>query len=249
MLPGVGTTTERMIWEQGVASWNKLINIDALRGISRRRLSTLQEIAADISARLEGGCKMDLMPLIPRAEQWRFLGEWNSVYAALDVECVSAGRDRTPVMISIQKGFSECTTLVRGDDLCWRSFSDALRGARIVITFNGSSFDLPILKEHGYRLPSRAVHIDLRRFCRRAGLYGGLKDIERTLGIGRRRELEFSTEEQVAYLWRIWERLGRCNALSLLQEYNQQDVKSLVLLSRYLYDRLSRDARRETCQT
>lgn len=52
-----------------------------------------------------------------------------------------------------------------------------------MITFNGGPFDLPFIRRQfpGIKLPP--AHIDLRFFLRQLGLRGGLKAIERRLGL------------------------------------------------------------------
>ncbi|HEX5691133.1 MAG TPA: ribonuclease H-like domain-containing protein, partial [Roseiflexaceae bacterium] len=62
----------------------------------------------------------------------------------------------------------------------------ALDGVDTVVTFNGSSFDLPIIRKRLYAdLKRDFEHCDLLYVCRRRGLRGGLKRVEAMLGIGR----------------------------------------------------------------
>ncbi len=71
------------------------------------------------------------------------------------------------------------------------------------------------------------------------GLTGGLKQVEKTLGIQRCREVEYMTGEEAVYLWRIWERKGRPNALKLLKRYNTEDTENLKPLADHAYRTLS----------
>ena len=64
---------------------------------------------------------------------------------------------------------------------------DALPGRlgelRVWVTFNGGSFDLPVLRHAFPGLPRPVLHLDLKPVCRRIGLGGGLKSSEDRLGI------------------------------------------------------------------
>ena len=106
------------------------------------------------------------------------------------------------------------------------------------MTFNGSSFDLPILSYHFPLAVPRVPHFDLRHACRRVGLTGGLKSVEKQMGIARAREVEFVTGEEAVYLWRAWERSGRPNALKLLKRYNEEDTVNLRPIAEHTYEML-----------
>ena len=81
-------------------------------------------------------------------------------------------------------------------------------------------------------------HVDLKHTLRRLGHTGGLKRIERELGIERDRRGEYMTGEDAVYLWRLWERRGKKNALDLLIEYNSEDCRNLKTLANYTYRNL-----------
>lgn len=238
MLPGIGLRTERSLWMQGIDDWSALLRTERVRGISGGRLRSLKSDAALMCDLQKRGRLGELSEHLPPGERWRLLHHWDGRFAAIDIEVAGEGREVRPVMMSVIRGFDDCRTFVSGDDLSWRSVGDSLRGVDFIVTYNGSSFDLPVLARNGFPVDGH-VHIDLRRYAARAGLPGGLKRIEPALGIHRPREVEFSTSEQVSYLWRLWEERGSKNALDLLTRYNQQDAATLVKLSEYIYDRLS----------
>jgi hypothetical protein len=241
MLPGVGVRKERSMWDQGISSWQQLLGARRITGISARRLDELKEISRTIVKLRSAERAKEIGVLLPSRERWRLLGTWDDSYAALDVEAVRSNGSYVPVVISLKRGCRRPKTFVRGDDLSWRTLKEHLSGVDFLVTFNGSSFDLPLLEDSGYSVGDQ-LHLDLRGYCHRARLRGGLKDIERHLGISRSRELEFSTSEQVSYLWKAWERRGSKNALDLLIKYNQQDVDSLPQLAGCIYRRLAEEA-------
>lgn len=112
------------------------------------------------------------------------------------------------------------------------SLEEALRGIDTLCTFNGESFDLPVLRRaFGLGLLERCRSLDLSMECRRAGRRGGLKRIEDGLGIPR--SLRGVTGYDAMVLWQRWERGDRV-ALETLLQYNRDDVVNLALLERRL---------------
>jgi uncharacterized protein YprB with RNaseH-like and TPR domain len=137
-------------------------------------------------------------------------------------------------MVGILK-HGKMTTLVRGRDLTQAAIGEALEGVNMLVTFNGSSFDLPMIEhEFPFSVP-RVPHYDLRHVCPKAGYHGGLKSVEQQIGISRPQELEYVTGEQAVYLWHLWNRKGNRNALNLLTRYNAEDVKNLEPLAEIVY--------------
>jgi uncharacterized protein YprB with RNaseH-like and TPR domain len=118
-------------------------------------------------------------------------------------------------------------------DICRDSLLDALSGAEEVITYWGHRFDLPVI--------SRAMGIDLRRLfqsrdladhCHRHGLYGGLKHVEKALGIWR--ETDGMSGSDALMLWERW-CSGDADALRRLLKYNEEDVVNLYILEKELW--------------
>lgn len=121
-----------------------------------------------------------------------------------------------------------------GDDITPTAIWHVLEGVTTIYTFNGSSFDLPFLAwKPGVDLRSRFEHHDLMYTCRRAGLRGGLKRIERALGIDRSDLPEMDGHDAVL-LWRKYLDEANSSALELLLEYNRADVENLYTLRNIL---------------
>ena len=110
---------------------------------------------------------------------------------------------------------------------------DALEGVRTLVTFNGSSFDLPVIRRRMYLdLRQDFDHCDLLHVCRKRGLRGGLKRVEIMLGIGR--ETAGISGWDAPRLWQRYETVGDQKALRTLLDYNREDVVNLAVLEAHL---------------
>ncbi|HWQ15160.1 MAG TPA: ribonuclease H-like domain-containing protein [Roseiflexaceae bacterium] len=110
---------------------------------------------------------------------------------------------------------------------------EALEGVRTIVTFNGSTFDLPVIRRRMYvDLKRDFEHCDLMYICRRKGLRGGLKRVETLLGIAR--ATTGITGWDAPRLWYRYEAAGDRAALRTLLEYNREDVVNLARMEECL---------------
>lgn len=113
-----------------------------------------------------------------------------------------------------------------------RSVLKSLKGATEIITYWGHRFDLPMIERClGINLQMVFRSRDLADDCHMRGLYGGLKAVERKVGISR--ETEGMDGNDAMRLWELW-LAGNREALDLLLKYNRDDVINLYHLERIL---------------
>ena len=234
LLPSVGSGTERSLWRKGIRHWDDFLAAGSIGGFSRERKDRLDAMLAEARGFLDGGHSGYFSRMLPSGEHWRLFREFEENVAYLDIETDGLRRDSRVTVVGIHRN-GRTRTLVRGLDLSAESLSSELEGSRLLVTFNGRSFDVPLLEYNfPFALP-RIPHFDLRHGCARIGLRGGLKRIEKEIGIARPMEVEYVTGEEAAYLWKLWERRGKENALKLLRRYNEEDTRNLEPLARYAY--------------
>ena len=109
----------------------------------------------------------------------------------------------------------------------------------VVVTFNGSGFDLRFLRLTFPDLRFPPIHIDLRWVTPRLGMKGGLKEVESKLGLRSAAEIEDLTGYDATVLWAKHLR-GDKKALESLIQYNTDDVVHLKAIMEVAYDKLSR---------
>lgn len=151
------------------------------------------------------------------------------MHAYLDIETTFSG---SISVIGIYRPDSGTTQLV-GSGVNDLHLYESLAGVSTIVTFNGSSFDLPVIRKRLLAdLRSEYAHRDLLYVCRRQGLRGGLKLVEQRLGIAR--ETAGITGWDAPRLWQRYETYGDRSALDVLLAYNYEDVVNLALLEAIL---------------
>ena len=115
------------------------------------------------------------------------------------------------------------------DTLSVQSLLDTLRYVEELYSYNGSKFDLPFISAKlGVNLKQYFRHTDLMYDCWQHKLKGGLKVVERKLGIERRlREIDGYIAVQ---LWHEYINNNSRSSLETLLEYNSEDVLNLRIL-------------------
>jgi uncharacterized protein YprB with RNaseH-like and TPR domain len=158
--------------------------------------------------------------------------------AYLDIE---TSFDGTITVVGLHAEDRGVIQLVGGkvtDVSVWR----ALEGVDTICTYNGSRFDLPVIRRRlGLDLAKEFRSHDLMYDCWRNGLFGGLKRVEEQLGIARRSRGIDGWDAM--RLWSRYEDGGDRDALEILLAYNRDDVLNLPVLEALLSEREASDAR------
>ncbi|GGF87140.1 hypothetical protein GCM10010924_13580 [Rhizobium wenxiniae] len=157
-------------------------------------------------------------------EQLALCHEYPQDILFLDIETTGLSHYYDEITIIGWSFDGKASTVVKGtsaDDFR----QDAAR-AKVMITFNGIRFDQRfILQElEGIELPKH--HIDLMYLCRRVGLTGGQKAIERELKLSLRDGLGDVDGFAAVLLWHEYLR-GDVSSLQKLIRYNRADIGAM----------------------
>jgi len=239
ILDGIGPKRESTFWRLGLETWDDFIEEPKPKGISEARKIQMDSQLAIAKQRLEDGDSSFFADHLAQRDQWRCLREFGRSIAYLDIETTGIS-SRSPITVLGVYDGTRMHTLVRGINLNHENISAILSSVSILVTFNGSSFDLPMIEHNFPGTVPRVPHVDLKHSLRRLGLTGGLKAIEREMGIERDHRVEYMTGQDAVYLWRLWEKQGKKNALDLLTEYNSADCANLKTLADFAYRSLKR---------
>lgn len=232
-LPGIGPATEAELWRRGVVDWAALRRAVPTRSAEARR-GLEAAIAASERALAEGDAAW-FGARLPEREHWRIYPEFRGRTAFLDIETTGLSPYEGIVTVVTVHGGGTTRTFVAGEDL--EELPAHLGRFSVLVTFNGSRFDVPFLAMAFPQLVVPPVHIDLRFLLYRIGLAGGLKRIERTVGLGDRTGVEGIDGLQAVRLWQEYRR-GSSSALERLVRYNRADTTNLEPLLGLAVDEL-----------
>jgi uncharacterized protein YprB with RNaseH-like and TPR domain len=238
-LAGVGHGIETSLWSKGITKWSEFLSQKRIPRISEERKNTMDMALLESSERLRDSDSRYFNSRLSQRNSWRLLKDFEARTIYLDIETTGISVWSPVTVVGIYDG-ARMHALVRGRNLSGRNLQSILSSADLLVTYNGKSFDIPVLRNQFPGHIPDVPHVDLRHIFSRLGYSGGLKSIERELDVSRDRRVELMTGADAVYLWRLWESKGSANALELLLEYNAADCKNLQYLARHAYKALKR---------
>ena len=224
-IQGIGVKTEQKLWESGFTDWNS-VSQGALHRFIPKRSGLLHAGIEESIRNLDENNPAYFGDRLQPGQAWRMFPEFRSSIAYVDIETTGLDRGRDEITtIALYDGRS-IRVYIQGENLV--RFADDIQDHRILVTYNGKSFDVPFMERYfGARL--NHAQIDLRYILKSLGFSGGLKRCERRLGMDRG-DLSEVDGFLAVHLWDRYKRRGDVKALESLLAYNVQDTINLERL-------------------
>ena len=229
---GIGPKTEQALWGRGIRRWQDFLDHKKpVLSPTKDRLIR-RDLEDSLAHRDDIGFFNDRLPA---GEKWRLFDKFKHRAAYLDIETSGYDPWNNDITVIGLYDSDRVQTFVNGKNL--DAFEVAVADYDLVITFNGACFDLPFIQRSfpGISLPKG--HIDLRFVLKKLGHEGGLKKIERDLGITRSDEIDGVDGFEAVRLWHRYQR-GDKKALQTLISYNNADIMNLEPLMELAYERM-----------
>jgi uncharacterized protein len=238
-LPKIKANKEKSIWQQGIKDWDAFVSAERVKGISPRLKKEYDKLILEAKKVLYEDDSAYFLDKLPTTETWRLYDYFKDEAIFLDIETSSSTNINSYLtVIGLFDGINT-KTMIRDVNLDINALRNELKKYKLLITFNGSAFDLPYLNKKYPNLLPKIPHIDVRHLASKAGLKGGLKDIERQLNITRSNLIvERLYGGDPFKLWRMFKGSGDDYYLKLLVEYNEEDVINLKKITEFSIKKL-----------
>jgi len=239
-IPSISPVCERGYWSNGVLSWQSLLNARDLFGDGPPP-EVEQQLTASHARLAEGNARW-FEERLGSDKAWRLAADFDDGRTAfMDIETDGAeasilrqGEDAPggTTVCAVWDG-QEARVFLRNRDL--HELPAYLSKYKVLCTFNGKAFDLPYLEGRFGKGFFPGAHLDLRPITAAVGLTGGLKKIEKQIGIERPADIRRFSGYDAVKLWGAFRR-GRKDALEPLARYNLADAVNLQALLRVAYN-------------
>ncbi len=235
-LPGVGPAFDATLRAAGIQTWNDALTMNLPCGPTKA--ANLRAGLEESLSRLARGDARWFGKALAPARQWLLFPHFRHSAAYVDIETTGLSWPEGQITtIALYDGI-RVRTYVQGENL--EDFADDILEFKLLVTWNGRCFDAPMLRRT-LNIPldkGSMAHLDLLPVFRSMDLRGGLKKVEKALGLSRG-ALDGVDGWAAVLLWNEYERLGDRRVLETLLAYNVADVLSLEYLAEFAVRRLS----------
>lgn len=223
---GIGPARLARLHELGIRSWTDVLQRQDV--LSAAGWSPLAEECRRCLAALDAGEIRYFTSRFAPRDRWRILSHFLDQASYVDIETIGLEHDAAITVISCWHD-GRLHNFVEHENL--DEFLELLDEIRLLVSFNGSSFDVPRILDafHIPELP--CAHLDLRWICFHQGQMGGLKEIANRAGIVRPADLHSADGELAVRLWFAWRDDQDVAARELLIRYCAADVLMLMMLA------------------
>lgn len=218
---GISARREQELWSARVWNWEKfeaierpqqLLFDDAVGRMAEAKQALAIKDVEHFARRLD------------KSEHYRIALTFPDDCLFLDIETTGLSRYYNHITVVGWSRGSDYGFFVRGQSD--ESFRKAVAQAKCLVTFNGTLFDIPFIKQEFSDVVFPLVHVDLRFLAKRVDLTGGQKEIEKKIKFGRRGAAKGLTGELAPVLWHRYIQ-GDLEALRGLLNYNAADLRGM----------------------
>jgi uncharacterized protein len=227
-LPDYGPRRERRLWESGISGWDDFLGRFGSSSY-HKALCTRLASSKDALARADAGF---FASALPRGETWRAFPSFRKI-AYVDIETTGLAPETDYMTVAGVYDGRNVRSYIHGKNI--QDLPRDLAGFDMVVTFNGSMFDIPFIRKSfpGIRIPP--LHVDLRFLLASLDVRGGLKRIEQQFGMEREGDLKGLNGYDAVLLWQRYLKRRDPAALDKLVRYNAADITNLKALLEWAY--------------
>lgn len=227
-LPSIGRKTEKSFWKSGIQTWDDYLQKESQSSLFfDKTLSILKDSFESYEKK-----NIDFFAqTLHKQEYYRLALSFPEEVLFLDIETTGLSSYYDYVTMVGWSKKDQYDYYIHGlSDIS--KLKETINSSKIVVTFNGSIFDIPFLKAHFDSLNFPIAHIDLRFLARSNGLEGGQKNIEEIIGFKRSKTLSQTDGFVATLLWDEY-KWGKKTSLEKLIAYNHSDIEGMKAILDY----------------
>lgn len=233
-IEGIGPKKESLLWEEGIIDWeDTLEKIDyyAMPGSIREALKN--ELPKSIY-NYKSKNYFYFLKKFPPSIMYRLYPLFMEKTVFLDIETTGIKPSKAHITVIGCYDGKDIRVFVHGRNE--HEFLEYIKNYSIIVTFNGSCFDIPFLERY-FAKTIKSAQIDLRFLLKDLGYTGGLKKIEQDIGISRGDDMEGVNGYTAVLLWNYYQDTKDESAIDSLIHYNLLDTVNLEHLLCFAYNK------------
>ena len=239
-LERIGYKLEQNIWKNGIPNWDSFLKRNNIKGLSRHRKLYYNRKILNARKALYNFDSTYFLDIMPQLEMWRLYDFFKEDAVFLDIETTGLSKSNDDITVFGLYDGINTKIMIKGINLDYNALKKELQKYKLIVTFNGASFDLPFIEKRYPNLLPKIPNFDVKSVTDRLELRGGLKNIEKMLGIKRNPIIEKFYGGDALTLWRMYRATGDDYYLNLLVEYNEYDIVNLKIIAEHCVKKMKK---------
>jgi uncharacterized protein YprB with RNaseH-like and TPR domain/predicted nuclease with RNAse H fold len=224
-----------MFWSKGICCWSDFLERRKPIGISTNAAWRVEKWIRRSEMALGEKDALFFSTRLPQRDLWRLYPEFRDLTAFLDIETTGLSFCYDDITVIGLYDGERVKVFIQGQNL--GDFESEIKKYSVIVTYNGTLFDLRFIRDKLGQQFIPPVHIDLRFLLRRLGYTGGLKSVEKKMSICREEGIAELSGFDATVLWNRYIRGDDC-ALESLVKYNVADTVNLKIMLEFAYEQL-----------
>jgi uncharacterized protein len=236
-LDKIGLKKEQFLWNNNIKCWDSFLKTKKIKGFSLKSKLFYDLKLKEASIELINNNSNYFYDKFTLSESYRLYDYFREEAVYLDIEASGVKRFDDIIAIGIYDGY-EYKLMVKNVNLDLKLFYREMQKYKIIVCFNGGVFDIPFIKKRYEQIIPKIPIIDIRYLCYKLGFSGGLKNIEKELGIIRNNIVDNLKGGDPYRLWRMYMASGDKYYLNILKEYNEYDTVNLEKITNIVINKI-----------
>lgn len=232
-LERIGDKLEQNIWKNGIRDWGSFLRRKNINGLSRHRKLYYNRKILNARKAPYNFDSTYFLDILPQSEMWRLYDFFKEDAVFLDIETTGLSREEDDITVFGLYDGINTKIMIKGINLDYNTLKKELQKYKLIVTFNGASFDLPFIEKRYHNLLPKIPNFDVKAVTDKLELMGGLKNIEKIIGIKRSEIVDEFYGGDALTLWRMYRATGDDYYLDLLVEYNEYDIINLKIVAEH----------------
>ncbi len=234
-IPNILRKGELRLWKSGITSWQKVVETQEKHPhFTRKVWQSLKKSCIECQQAWKQHDYHYFLRTFPEELHWRIFPNFSEKILYFDVELTGLDFELDVITTIVAFDGNLLHYFVRGKNL--HEFPELLDQFEAIATFDGTRTDIPFIEKE-FQIHVDKIHFDLFTISRLVRLTGGLKQIERILGIHRNLPVEIDGKTAI-YLWQEFQTTKDQRCLSTLLAYNTEDAFHLQEILYNFYEQL-----------
>jgi uncharacterized protein YprB with RNaseH-like and TPR domain len=227
---GLSSASEQKLWELGCLSWDQFEYLPD-KTFSPKKMKDIRLQIAQANIALKAGMPDYFLNRLANPDKIRVLEKFQKKSAVIDIETTGLMQEAKITSIAVLK-YGKIFLYVK--DINLDNFLESLEDINLIITYNGTKFDLPFIRKY-FKIDLTIPHLDLMPVLKQLGYAGGQKLCETALSLNRGPSTGLDGIDAIR-LWENWQRHQIQSDLNNLLFYNAEDVFMLEKLAVQSYN-------------